>query len=215
MPPFVAYHGVTSTEQGYALSHKMAKFFIVHGVGSFQEQAVLEDVGRLAAAYGIDAGDVHAFNWDRRVNRVFGARSFNIGVLSEISAGALNAANLGFVSGHVYAGVPRWFLATLNGYVLIVQMCSVLWLPALIASIFSHTVRSVVSCILAGYLALMLLASVLSRRRWEALRAGFPSLSYSRTMGMNFSCPVLSYTSLEMSCDSVPTPPFRSSAFTW
>src|SRR5260370_39667251 len=107
----------------------MTKLFIVHGVGSFQERTVLEDVGRLAAAYGIDSSDIHAFNWDSRVNRVFGARSFNIAVLSEISAGTLNAANLGFASGEVYAGIPRWLLVAMNSYALVIQMCSFLWLP--------------------------------------------------------------------------------------
>ncbi len=154
----------------------MTKLFIVHGVGSFQERTVLEDVGRLAAACDIDSGDVHAFNWDSRVNRVFDARSFNLGVLSEISAGTLNAANLGFTSGEGYVGIPRWLLVVLNSYALIIQVCGILWLPVLMASIVSHAVRLTALGVLGGFLTLMLLASLLSPQRCETLRAGFRRL---------------------------------------
>jgi hypothetical protein len=120
----------------------MAKLFIVHGVGSFQEGKVLEAVRRQASRYRIANGNVSAFNWDERVDRVFGPRgALNLGVLSRMSEGALNAANLGFASRAAYAGIPRWGIDLINTCALLMQSSAILWLPLVIGSVFSRDVR--------------------------------------------------------------------------
>jgi hypothetical protein len=88
--------------------------FVVHGVGPFSQEEVVQEVKSAFADTG--PFEVVAFNWDQEVARAFAPDSpvLNVGVLSEISLGFLNAANLGFLDGRPYVGLPRWVIGAQN-----------------------------------------------------------------------------------------------------
>jgi hypothetical protein len=98
------------------------RIFLVHGVGPFNAKSIPDRVG---AAFGPEwPVEVIAFNWDQEVGRVFSAKSYipDLGVLSEISGGLVNASNLGFLDNHPYVGIPRFALRIVNFGALIAQL---------------------------------------------------------------------------------------------
>src|SRR5450631_2302999 len=97
------------------------KIFVVQGVGAFREAEVVAAVRAGFENRGF--AEIVPFNWDREVGRVFSVRpiSLDAGVLSEVSRGFLNAANLGFLDDRPYVGLRSWVLALQNGIALAVQ----------------------------------------------------------------------------------------------
>jgi hypothetical protein len=151
----------------------MIKLIIVHGVGPFKKDDVLEAVRRLSQQYGVSAEGVFAFNWDQLVGRVFSATGFNIGVLSELSVGILNAANLGFLSGLPYVGVPRALSFLLSLYTLVLQCAAILFFPCFVGLFFSERLRVAALFTVAVYLVIAGLALLLSQHPLTAGAAMF------------------------------------------
>jgi hypothetical protein len=143
----------------------MAKLLIVHGVGFFESDEVLRRVGTFAPSLDLKIEDVSAFNWDKRVNRVFGRRKFDLGVLSRMSEGALRAANLGFSSDSSYAGIPRWAMVTSNACMLSIQTVAIFWLPVLLAAFFAKSMRWTGVAILAALLTSSLCLVIASKQK--------------------------------------------------
>jgi hypothetical protein len=149
----------------------MAKLLIVHGVGSFAEATVLGNVSELAKTYGVDPADVHAFNWDKHVKRVFTLASFDVEALSRLCAGMLNGSNLGFLQEKNYVGLPIWYVACLNLHSLFVQLSGILFLPALVTLYFFSQARLALEIFLSIYAALIIGSFFCSKRGWDAVRA--------------------------------------------
>ena len=98
------------------------RIFLVHGVGPFDAENVPQ---RVKTAFGPEwPVEVIPFNWDQEVERVFRPKSViaDLGALSEISAGMLNSANMGFLDERPYAGLSSTTLRILNPIALIGQV---------------------------------------------------------------------------------------------
>jgi hypothetical protein len=149
----------------------MPKLILIHGVGSFDQEEILEAVQRLGSGYGIAKEDVSAFNWDERVDRVIGAKNFNREVLSRISESSLNAANLGFASGQPYAGIPLWYLAPLNALALLFQVFALGWLPVLVISSTHVTSKRTALYFVCTLAAIILCTMLVSATPIAAMRA--------------------------------------------
>ncbi len=98
------------------------KVFVVHGVGPFNQKGIIDEIKKEFGEYGLT--DIAPFNWDQEVARVFAPKSFamNVGVLSEVSQGLVNAANLGFLDNRSYAGLRRWVIHIQNIAMLAAQV---------------------------------------------------------------------------------------------
>src|ERR1700730_13113750 len=139
------------------------KIYIIHGVGSFDEDTVRRQVTSAATRHQVS--DVHTFNWDREVGRSFFPGSFklDVGVLSETSLGMLNSANRGFLRNHAYCGIPRWCLAVQNAVTLLPQLCGWVWLWGTIFlpvnAWWMQDLRKVVLGVLAAFTATLFIGA--------------------------------------------------------
>lgn len=150
----------------------MPKLLVIHGVGFFDSEEVLKGIGTFAPSFKLKPEDVAPFNWDQRVDRVFGRRGdLKLSVLSRMSEGSLRAANLGFSSDSSYVGIAPFWLRLCDIGMLLIQTTALFWMPLLVCSFFLRDAGDAVALIVAALFVCSTCTVGSSKKSRAALRA--------------------------------------------
>jgi len=114
------------------------KLLLIHGVGFFDPEEVVDNVSAQLENYGIPKSLVLPFDWDSVTTTLFPRKSIfaptdpNFQFLAELNAALIQSAHLGFLSdSDCYAGMSRPVLRLHNFIAFLLQLACVLLIPVM------------------------------------------------------------------------------------